>query len=538
MNISSRILMDQPKTIVRSAVHFFSGTFLSRVTGFFREIAMAACFGTGVAISNFLMAQRFSMLMRRLFGEGSLLAGFSPNFEARRAISFEEGAKFFRDLTASLSLSLIGIIALVEGVLWAFIATGALSQETKEILYLTMTMLPGVFFICLYALFSAFLQSERKYFVSSASPLMYNVMFLVAIWWVKDWISQAAMEGLAIAVVVAFFCQFLMVVPGVLRLLKPYLSWRQWLKPELFSLQFIQMVKGIVYTVIGVGAVQINTAFDTLFAHSASLSGPAYLNYAIRLYHLPLSLFGIALASALLPPLSRALQGEKVAEYVKLLHFALSKSFSLIFPCSVGILVLGASAVNLIFGHGLFDAHSTRETAVCLWAYGIGLMPAVLVLLLSPAFYAQKDFITPLKASLVSVVLSLVLNSILVFSCGLGSFSIALATSVAAFVNYKFLSYQLKKKVGSIFDEKTKRASYKVVICSCLAGIVTLFLGHYLLGDSTLKMCLNLSGVEFPREIFQQCVQFFSLGILFAGFLFLFAKLLKAEGILTLLKRL
>ncbi|MFS8563647.1 MAG: hypothetical protein LVR00_04725 [Rhabdochlamydiaceae bacterium] len=87
--------MDQPKSIVRSAMHFFSGTFLSRVTGFLREIAIASCFGAGVGIANFFLAQRFSILMRRLFGEGSLLAGFSPNFEAARAVSAKEGAAFF-----------------------------------------------------------------------------------------------------------------------------------------------------------------------------------------------------------------------------------------------------------------------------------------------------------------------------------------------------------------------------------------------------------------------------------------------------------
>jgi putative peptidoglycan lipid II flippase len=483
------------------------------------------------------MAQRFSLLMRRLFGEGSLLAGFSPNFESARAVSPKEGALFFRDLAASLSLFLTLLIGCLEVLLFVFMSKAGLTQETREILSLTMTMLPGVFFICLYALFSALLQSERQYFVSAASPLMYNVMFLVAIFWVKDWVSQAAMEGLAVAVVVAFLCQWLMVVPGVIKLIKPHLSWKEWLQPKLFSPQFIQMVKGIIYTVIGVGAVQINTAIDTLFAHSASLSGPAYLNYAIRLYHLPLSLFGIALASALLPPLSRAIQGGQVADYLKLIHFALSRSFSLIFPCSVAVLVLGAPAVNLIYGHGLFDFQATVQTTICLWAYGVGLMPAVLVLLLSPAFYAQKDFLTPLKASLVSVGLSILLNTILVFFLELGSFSIALATSVAAFVNYRLLSHKLKRVVGPIFDQESRRSCVKVVICSCLAGISTLLAGYYVVNDPTLRMFLNSGNIQFARELLSQLVQFLSLSAIFGLFLFLFAWLFKAEGILSFVRR-
>jgi putative peptidoglycan lipid II flippase len=400
-----------------------------------------------------------------------------------------------------------------------------------------MTMLPGVLFICLYALFSAFLQSERKYFVSSASPLIYNLIFLVAIWWVKDWISADAMQGLALGVVAAFLCQWLMVIPGTMKLLKPYLSWKEWLSPKLFSPQFIQMVKGIIYTVIGVGAVQINTAIDTLFAHAASLSGPAYLNFAIRLHHLPLSLFGIALASALLPPLSRAMQGGKIAEYLKLLHFALSRSFTLIFPCSVAVLVLGASAVNLVYGHGLFDFQATVQVTICLWAYGIGLMPAVLVLLLAPAFYAKKDFKTPLKASLLSVALSLFLNAILVFWLGLGAASIALATSVAAFANYKFLSRKLSNAIGPIFDQESRNACMKVMVCSLLAGASTLAVGHYFLNDPTVNMLLHGKEVAFPRALLHQCFQFLSLSVAFGGLLFFYAWIVKADSILRIRKQ-
>jgi putative peptidoglycan lipid II flippase len=238
-----------------------------------------------------------------------------------------------------------------------------------------------------------------------------------------------------------------------------------------------------------------------------------------------------------LPPLSRAIQGGQVADYLKLIHFALSRSFSLIFPCSVAVLVLGAPAVNLIYGHGLFDFQATVQTTICLWAYGVGLMPAVLVLLLSPAFYAQKDFLTPLKASLVSVGLSILLNTILVFFLELGSFSIALATSVAAFVNYRLLSHKLKRVVGPIFDQESRRSCVKVVICSCLAGISTLLAGYYVVNDPTLRMFLNSGNIQFARELLSQLVQFLSLSAIFGLFLFLFAWLFKAEGILSFVRR-
>ncbi len=159
-------------------------------------------------------------------------------------------------------------------------------------------------------------------------------------------------------------------------------------------------------------------------------------------------------------------------------------------------------------------------------------MPAVLVLLLAPAFYAKKDFKTPLKASLFSVVLSLLLNAILVFLLELGAPSIALATSVAAFANYKFLYRKLSNGIGPLFDQESRNACVKVMICSLLAGISTLAVGHYFLHDPTMNMLLHAKEVVFPRALSHQCFQFLSLFAAFTVFLFFYAWVVKAESLL------
>lgn len=526
---------DHPKSVAKSAASFSSGTLLTRFAGLLREMAMAFCFGVSPAIAAFFAAFRFANLMRRLFGEGSLLAGFSPHFEAIRHTSPERAAEFFRDLFFSLTLFLSFIIGVVEIGLFSWWKWGNCSPETSHILYLTMLMLPGVLFICLFALFSALLQCEKKYFLPGLAPIMFNIATLMAIWWVKDWPAFEATIGLAASIVVGFLFQWIMVIPSSLQFLRQFLSWKTWLKARLFSPELRHMAAALTFTVIGVGAVQINAALDSIFALYASASGPAYLNYATRLHQLPLALFGIALSSALLPPLARAIQAGASEQYLRLLHFSLSRSFSLMMPCTIGILVLGAAGVNLVYGRGDFDLSATANTVTCLWGYGVGLVPAVFVLLLAPAFYAQKDYRTPLRGSLLAVGLNLALNTVLIFGLGLGSASVAMATSFAAFFNCQYLASRLSKKIGPLFDKATLQSFAKTAFCSVIAGGMTLLLGHYILGDASLSLFMGDSLVSFPRAAMDQILQFFALAGFFLLTFLSYAWMLNIEEVLQLI---
>lgn len=510
--------MDHPKTVVKSAFQFFFGTVLSRFSGFFREIALGYWFGATPLIAAFLIAYRFSQLLRRLFGESSLLSSFSPHFEALRGESPEKGAAFFRDLFASLSTVLLLVVTVLEAALFAWWRWGTSSTETSHILFLTMVMLPGAIFVCLYALFSALLQSEKKYFIPSAAPIVFNLAFIGAMWFVKDLPAFEATVFLSVGVGAAFLLQWMAVLPSAL----PFLKGLRWLKVRLFTPELRKMVSAMVLTIIGIGAVQINSLVDSLFARYADLSGPAYLYYAIRLYQLPLALFGIALSSALLPPLSRAMQQNDEARYKQLLHFSLSRSFGFIFPMMIGLFVCGDALVNLTYGRGAFDTQATIQTTMCLWGYALGLVPAVFVLLLAPAFYAQKDFKTPLYASLLSVGLNMGLNILLIFGLGWGAASVAVATSVAAFANFFFLASRLIKKIGPLFDLPTLLSFTKVSLCAVLAGVMTAIIGYYLAGSSLL----SLEDSYFPRTVLQQIVQFAVIGGTFALLFFSYAWML------------
>jgi putative peptidoglycan lipid II flippase len=513
---------DSPRTVSRSAMAFLSGTFLSRVTGLGRDMAMAFCFGSQPAIAAFMVAFRFANLIRRLLGEGPLPSGFVPHFEAERSQSPEKGAFLFRDLFHSLTALLILIILGLEGGLYCWLHFGHPSPDSAEVLRLTMLMLPGVLFICLFGLSSALLQCERNFFLTGFAPAVFNLVWIGAVWWLKDKEASEAAAGLSLAIVLAFFLQWLVIAPKAWRFLRSSLSVAQCFKARLFSKELLSVAKPFLLAILGVGAVQINSALDGIFARFASVEGPAYLWYAIRLEQLPLALFGIALASALLPPLSRAIQSADFPQYQRLLRFALNRSFSLILPCTIAIFVLGAVSVNLLYGRGDFDGQTTYQTIICLWGYGIGLIPSVFVILLAPAFYAQKDYKTPMMAATLSVLLNVALNATMVFLLDWGAFSIAVATSLSALFNCGFLVYKLQQKTGPLFDWALIRSFLKTTLCGVVAGSMTLALGHFLTQDFSLQILLGNTPGPFPRQFSEQLLQFFVLtgtfGLLFFSY--------------------
>lgn len=520
--------IDHPQTVSKSAIAFFSGTSLSRITGMFRDMITAFCFGSHPAIAAFMVAFRFSNLLRRLFGEGQMPAGFVPYFETSRQRDPKRGALFFRDLMQSLSVFLLGLIALIEIILFLWWKYGNLEVSSRELLQLTMLMLPGTLFICLFGITASLLQCEKKFFLSGFAPIAFNLVWITTAFLYKKNTPQEAAFALSLSIILAFAMQWFMTLPGTVLYLRQHISIKEFFKPHLFSSEIRSLVKPILFGMIGVGAVQINTALDALFARISSLEGPAYLWYAIRMEQLPLALFGIALSSALLPPLARAVQENATEKYKGLLSFALHRTFMWIFPCTVAIFVLGAASVNLLYGRGDFSEQATQETLFCLWGYGLGLLPSVIVLLLAPAFYARKDFKIPMLASLYSVIFNILLNAVMVFLLNWGAFSIAVSTSIASFFNAIFLYWHLK--AGKFFSLNLLGSFGKVILCSFIAGIITLFIGHFLISDPTWNILLNMP-FHFVRAISDQFLQFFvmagSFALFLASYTWLFANLKK-----------
>jgi len=481
---------------------------LSRVTGLVRDMSMAFFFGADASIAAFIVALRFAILLRRIFGEGALLNGFVPHFESHRKADPKQAAEFFRDTFFSLGLVLVGLIGCAEVVLSWFLP--------NEIVYLVMLILPGVPFICLFGIGSGLLHCEKHFFLSGVAPIAYNLIWIAAVWIVRKEVPQMAAIYLSLAISVAFFFQWFMTVPKTVSFLRQFLTLKELFRVRLFSSSMRTMFASLSLGVLGVAAAQINTAIDTVFSRFAAPEGPAYLNYAIHLQQLPLALFGIGVSSALLPSLSRSFD-------VKLLYIAITRTMLIIVPAAMACFALGAASINLIYGRGDFSQTASIQTTYCLWGYGLGLVPMVLTLLLAPAFYAQKNFLTPTLISLLSIGINLLLNTILILILHLGPSSLAYSTSASALLN-AFLLYRSLPPL-SLF-----KSLFTTTLCTLFATICTLWVGT-VINDPTLPLLFGQP--VFSRNFSMQLSQFL---ILFATFSFTYlfsALLLKRKELYT-----
>ena len=271
---------DHTHTLNQSARKFFSGTLLSRCTGFLRDIVTAAAFGISPAVAGFMLAFRLSHLARRVFGEGALQTAFIPQFEEIRQKHSQKGMQFFCNLAINIAALIVIIVLLVIGGLGLLLQSGTLSVDNQQVVTLTMIMMPSLLFICLYGVNTALLQCEKHFFVSSLAPVFFNITWIVCVLWVWHMAPSKAMIALAFAINIACFAQWLATVPQTAQILKPHLPHLKWkVSPSAIK----KFYAPFTLSVIGVIATQVNSAIDPIFARYADLEGPALLWYAIRM---------------------------------------------------------------------------------------------------------------------------------------------------------------------------------------------------------------------------------------------------------------
>jgi putative peptidoglycan lipid II flippase len=528
---------DTVHSIRKSSINFFSGTMLSRTSGMFRDMALAFCFGTHEALAALFVAFRFANLARRLFGEGALQSAFIPLFEEVRKESQEKGYVFFRDLSILWSLLLSLLCLLIMGGLWAFLHCFSVSKGAAEILDLTILMVPSLLPTCLFGLNISFLQCHKQYFAAAAAPIFYNIVIIASASSLCRYNPQNIMPLLSIGIVAGCAAQWLASFLPVFRQCKTVLKDRLFSSIKLFSPDIKRLWHPLTLGIFGIGASQINNAIDALFARAADLQGPAQLWFAVRFQQLPLALFGIAVSSAILPPLSRAIQANDENKYRSFLEYGLRQVIALLVPCTGVLFVLGMAMINCIYGHGDFHSESIVTTTGCLHGYALALVPMGLIIVLASAFYAKGNYTVPMRGACLSLALNAILNTIMVFGLGWGSISVTVATSISSWVNALYLSSKLQKDFGPLLSSEGRNNCWKTISASFFASALV-FITISLWSFPPVFFCLwGESGSLIPHTLMAQMIH---LGIplcLFALCLLICARLFRAHDILSLLKR-
>ena len=450
-------------------------TAASRVLGFAREAAIAALLGAGPVADAFYAAFRFPNLFRRLFAEGPFNAAFVPLFT--KALHGPDGRAHARALASDIgSLLMVALIAFsaVAIVFMPFLTGTVIAPrfaDTPEKFDLTVLlariMFPYLAAMSFAAMLAGVLNAHRRYFLAALAPTLLNAVLIGALalgWW-RGVDTPTLGLFLAVGVTVSGVLQLVLLVVAMRRagfgfsvLRRPRLT------PEVR--RFLVLAGPAVLTG---GVTQINLVVGQIIA-SAQDGAIALINYADRVFQLPLGIIGIAIGVVLLPELSRALRTGADAEARRLQNRSLEFALLLTLPAAAGLIVLPGPIVSVLFERGAFTAETTARAAEILRAFAWGLPAFVLVKVFQPAFYAREDMALPLYATGANVAVNVAL-SILLFPT-MGPAGIGMATSAAGWLNAAVLGVVAVGR--GLFDPSpaTVRATAATIAGAGLMGLM------------------------------------------------------------------
>jgi len=428
--------------LFRSTAIVSSMTFLSRILGFVRDIVIARMFGAGLGTDVFFVAFKIPNFLRRLFAEGAFSQAFIPVLAEYRA----KGDHDLRALIASTSGTLAGILFIITaiGVIAApfiimIFAPGFIDQPEKLILAgdLLAITFPYLFFISLTALAGSILNSFGRFAVPAFTPVFLNIALIGAAVWLSPHFEQPV-TALAWGVFIGGVVQLLFQIPflmGINQLPRPRWNRQNSGVRKIFKLMIPAM--------FGVSVSQINLLLDTLLASFLVTGSISWLYYSDRLVEFPLGVFGIALATVILPSLSKKHASESTVAFSNTIDWALRWVFIIATPAAIGLIYLAEPLLLTLFQYGEFTAEHAHQASLSLMAYGLGLLPFIFIKVLAPGYYARQDTKTPVKIGIIAMISNMFLNVILMLQ--FAHVGLALATALSAMLNAGLLYRGLRK---------------------------------------------------------------------------------------------
>lgn len=401
-------------SLLRSMLSVSGGTFVSRLLGLAREVAIATAFGASAMTDAFWVAFRIPNFLRRLFAEGSFSLAFVPVLTQVKA---GEDHDELRDMIARTAGTLSGILMLVTalGVLGADVlarlfAPGSVGdplklQVTGDLLRLTF---PYLMFVSLTALAGGVLNSFHRFALPALTPVLLNLAMIFAALWLAP-LLEVPIMALGWAVLAAGIMQLLLQLPalhGLNLLTLPRWGWRHPQVRRIFQL--------MIPTLFGSSVAQVNLLLDTIIASFLITGSQTWLAQSDRLLEFPLGIFGVALGTVILPTLSRHHVSTDGAAFARALDWGLRTASLIAVPAMLALFLLAGPLVSTLFQHGQFTPHDVRMATLSLSALALGLPAFALIKVVAPAFYARQDTRTPVRAGVIAMIASMLLNFVFV----------------------------------------------------------------------------------------------------------------------------
>ena len=434
-----------------------SGIFLSRIAGLIRMRALAYFLGNSEAADAFYAAVKIPNFPQNLLGEGVLSASFIPIYANLIAKGDEKLASKVAGIILSILSAVVSLIVLI-GVLSAptfidLIAPGFHGEKRELTIRLVQIIFPGTGLLVISAWCLGILNSHHKFFLSYAAPVFSNLAVVAVLIFFKDEPLESKLATYAAwGLVLGAFCQLIVQVPTTLRLVPNLKLGFQ------FSLAPVrEIIKNFVPVVISRGVVQLSAYIDSILASFLPSGAVAALGYAQAIYILPISLFGMSVSAAELPSMAKAFGASDFNEVLKKrLNSASRKIAFFVIPSIAAFAVLGDVVSGLLFQTGKFDAQTANYVWTILGGSAVGLLASTLGRLYSSAFYSLRDTKTPLKFSIVRVIVTtalgyymgLMLPAQLNIPAWWGTAGLTASAGIAGWIEFYLLRRTLNRMIG------------------------------------------------------------------------------------------
>jgi putative peptidoglycan lipid II flippase len=457
-----------------------TATLTSRVLGLARDHVRAAFFGAGNEMDAFVVAFRIPNLVRDLFAEGAMSAAFVPTFTRELTLHGKRDAWRLGNNILNALIIATGVIV-VLGIVFArpliTLYAGEFARVPGKLeltVQLTRLVLPFLTLVAIAAAAMGMLNSLHYYFVPALSPAMFNVATIVLVIALAPLMPRAGLPpitAVAIAALAGGVGQIAIQWPSLRR---EGFRYARVFDPRDPGLRRVLILMGP--GTIGLAATQVNLFVNTLLATGQGTGAASWLTYAFRLMYLPIGLFGVSIATAVLPAVSRHAAVGDTAAIRSTVSRGLSMMLILNVPATLGLMVLATPIVRLLFEHGHFLPSDTAATAGALQLYALGLVGYSAVRIASPTFYAIGDSRTPAIVSVAAIVVNVIASVTLVRAIGFRG--LALGTSIAAIVNAVLLLGLLRRRIGGLDGARLAATIVKVTLSSVVMATAAVAIQH------------------------------------------------------------
>ena len=485
--------------ILKNISYFGFSTFLSRILGYLRDTLIAVFLGTSAVADALFVAFRIPNTFRSLFAEGSFNSAFIPAYTKQKGSKKNYFANQILNLLIIFILFIVFVIEIFTPEFLFLISPGFKDIDGKFDLAVDLSRItiPFLFFVSISSFLSAILNSKGKFFITAAAPIILNILLILSLVFFNSTPTE-----------IVYASSYALTIAGIIQIIFLFFFAKKYFKINLsFIININDQVKSffrkLLPSVFASGVNQINILIGTIIASFES-GAVSYLYYADRIYQLPLALTGIAIATVILPSLSKEVFKSKLVKVNFIQNRSLELCLFLSLPATVGIFLASEQIISALYGYGFFDTESVMNTSAALLLFGIGLPAFGLIKIYSSFYFARSNTKFPFYLSLFSVILNISISLALFKSYGF--IIIPLATSISAWLTVVVYQLNLIKSGYHSFDKLFAIRFIKSVLCTLIMGLILSVLlkyfANYLESKTILKAIILISVVLFSAFIY------------------------------------